>query len=103
MDQRKSGRRGNNEGTIVQLPNGKWRGRIMVGYLPNGKSDRRSVTASTRKEVQQKLRALVAQKETGRLAEQAKEKGTEVLSRVVERAMIRQPSEPPRWRCRARP
>ena len=27
----------------------------------------------------------------------------EVLSRVVDRAMIRQPSEPPRWRCRARP
>ena len=26
----------------------------------------------------------------------------EVLSRVVERAMIRQPSEPPRWRSRAR-
>jgi three-Cys-motif partner protein len=26
----------------------------------------------------------------------------EILSRVVERAMIRQPSEPPRWRCRAR-
>ena len=27
---------------------------------------------------------------------------SEILSRVVERAMIRQPSEPPRWRCRAR-
>jgi integrase len=75
-EQRKAGRRGNNEGTIVQLPNGKWRGRIMVGYLPNGKPDRRSVTGTTRKEVQQKLRALVGQKETGRLAERAKEKGT---------------------------
>jgi len=27
---------------------------------------------------------------------------SEILSRVVDRGMIRQPSEPPRWRCRAR-
>jgi integrase len=73
---RNSGRRGNNEGSIVQLPNGKWRGRIMLGYLPNGKPDRRSVTCDTWKEAQRQLRALVAQKESGRLAEREKQKGS---------------------------
>src|SRR5688572_31998977 len=69
-------KRGNAEGTIDQRPNGTWRGRIMVGYLPNGKPDRRTVSAATRREVQTKLRALVAQKAEGRLAEKAKEKDT---------------------------
>src|SRR5436190_21732085 len=69
-------KRGNTEGTIDQRPNGSWRGRIMVGYLPNGKPDRRTVSATTRREVQAKLRALLSQKAEGRLAEKAKEKDT---------------------------
>jgi hypothetical protein len=37
-----------------------------------------------------------------RTLEQVAARMREVLSRVVDRAMIRQPSEPPRRRCRAR-
>jgi len=69
-------KRGNAEGTIDQRSNGTWRGRIMVGYLPNGKPDRRTVSAPTRREVQAKLRALLTQKADGRLADKAKEKDT---------------------------
>src|SRR4051794_18428903 len=69
-------KRGNTEGTIDQRPNGTWRGRIMVGYLPNGKPDRRTVSAATRRDVQSKLRALLAQKTEGRLVEKTKEKDT---------------------------
>jgi integrase len=76
QDKGKARKRGNTEGTIDQRANGSWRGRIMVGYLPNGKADRRTVSGTTRKEVQDRLRALVAQKTEGRLAEKAKEKDT---------------------------
>jgi integrase len=72
--ERKAHKRGNSEGTIDQRPNGTWRGRIMVGRLPNGNPDRRTVSGATRKEVQVKLRALLAQKAEGRLTEKAKEK-----------------------------
>ena len=58
QDKSKARKRGNTEGTIDQRPNGSWRGRIMIGYLPNGTADRRTVSGATRKEVQDKLRAL---------------------------------------------
>jgi integrase len=48
----------------------------MVGYLPNGTADRRTVSGATRKEVQDKLRAIVTQQSEGRLADRQKEKGT---------------------------
>src|SRR5437868_936323 len=76
QDKSKARKRGNTEGTIDQRPNGSWRGRIMIGYLPNGTADRRTVSGATRKEVQDKLRAIVAQQSEGRLADRQKEKGT---------------------------
>jgi len=75
-DSKRPGRRSNNDGTIVRLPNGTYRGRIMVGYLPNGKPDRRSVTRDTEKEVRQEFRAILRQMEQGRVADRDKEKGT---------------------------
>jgi integrase len=48
----------------------------MVGYLPNGKPDRRTVSGTTRKDVQSKVRALLAQKAAGRIAERAKANDT---------------------------
>lgn len=58
-------KRGNSEGTIDQRPSGTWRGRIMVGYLPDGKPDRRTVSGATRKEVQKQLRELQQRAEIG--------------------------------------
>lgn len=69
-------KRGNCEGAIDQRPSGAWRGRIMVGYLPNGKADRRTVSGKTRQEVQKKLRDLLRRAETGQLAEREKENDT---------------------------
>jgi integrase len=52
------GKRGNNEGTIRQRPDGRWEARYTVGVLANGKPDRRSVYGKTRKEVADKLSTL---------------------------------------------
>jgi integrase len=48
-------RRGNGEGTIYRRSDGRWEGRIDLGYV-NGRRVRRSVYGRTRREVQEKLR-----------------------------------------------
>ena len=45
-------KRGNGDGSISRLPNGKWRGQVMDGYKPNGKRNIVSFTAPTKGEVQ---------------------------------------------------
>ena len=57
--QGRTGRRGNGEGSIYQLPDGRWRGSVFLGYR-DGKPHRKYVTRRTR--------ALVAA-EIGRLLE----------------------------------
>lgn len=52
-------KRGNGEGSINQLADGRWQGRIMVGYDPiTGKPNRKAVYGKTQKEVREKLSAL---------------------------------------------
>ena len=51
-------RRGNNEGSIFQRPNGMWSGMATVGYDENGKIIRKAVYGRTRLEVAQKLTEL---------------------------------------------
>lgn len=51
-------RRGNNEGSIYQRPNGAWSGMATVGYDENGKIKRKAVYGKTRMEVAQKLTEL---------------------------------------------
>ena len=55
------------EGTLRQRADGRWEGRIVIGYNENGDPKTKSVTAKTKFECEEKLKAL---KETlGRVAE----------------------------------
>ena len=53
-------RRANGEGSIYQLPNGKWRGAVSVGYTVAGKRVRKTVTARTKQLVAKRLDELKA-------------------------------------------
>src|SRR3990172_9099084 len=59
-------RRGNNEGTIKQRSNGKWRAQVNIN------SERFSFTGNTRKEAQDWLREMSNQSEKGMRATEAK-------------------------------
>jgi integrase len=55
-------KRCNGEGNITYLDNkGLWMGRIMVGYKPDGKINRKTVYGKTKKEVSEKLREIATQ------------------------------------------
>ena len=54
-------RRGNGEGTIYQLPDGRWRGQVLIA------GRRHSASGRTRKEVQTKLRQLLGDVDRGLL------------------------------------
>ena len=62
-------RRGNNEGTIIKRKDGRWEGKIIVGYRPDGQPKRRSVYGKTRQEVVEKLHALRSDLYTGVLSD----------------------------------
>jgi integrase len=66
---RKAGKRGHGEGSIRQLPSGKWQARLMVGYRPDGKPDIRSETRDTQKQAIAALRDLQRRAETGHLGD----------------------------------
>jgi len=57
-------RRGKGEGTIVKRADGRWEGRIDLGYI-EGKRVRKSVYGRTRREVQEKLARIVADLQRG--------------------------------------
>lgn len=67
--QRPPRKRGDGEGSIDEVREGLWRGRVMVGYKPDGKPDRRVIYGKTRAEVQRKLRELARQAEQGMLGD----------------------------------
>ncbi len=68
----KKRRRGNGEGSIYQSADGRWVGRITVGYDALGKRRRRAVYGWTKREVQEKLARLQSQKLEGTLGELCK-------------------------------
>jgi hypothetical protein len=51
-------RRGNGEGSIYQMSDGRWRAAVSIGYQ-GGKFKRKTLTAATRREVQDKLTDLL--------------------------------------------
>ena len=53
---RKPHRRGRGEGTITQLPDGRWRARLSLGKRKDGKRRRRVFYGKTKAEVLEKLR-----------------------------------------------
>ncbi|RZU51596.1 site-specific recombinase XerD [Krasilnikovia cinnamomea] len=60
-------RRGHGEGSIYQLPDGRWRGAVDLGWL-NGKRRRKYVTRKTRADVAKALLELTALAEAGKLS-----------------------------------
>lgn len=56
-------RRGNNEGSITQLPDGRWQARIT--YYEGGKRRRKAFYGATRKEAQEKLLQALADLQRG--------------------------------------
>lgn len=54
-------RRSNGEGSFTQLPNGKWRCQIMVGYTDEGKKIVKSFMAPTKAEVRKKMQDYLVQ------------------------------------------
>lgn len=58
---KKTKSRGNGEGSIYQLPNGKWRAAVTVGVSTGGKSKRKTKTCATRKLASNWLKRLLAE------------------------------------------
>lgn len=77
-----AGKRGHGEGSIGMIADGRWRGRVMVGYRMDGKPDRRVVYGRTRAECQKKLDDLRSRAATGQLGDAAKER--ELVSQYLE-------------------
>jgi hypothetical protein len=69
-----AGRRKNGAGTIRECKDGRWEGRIIIGYDDNGKAKTKSVFAPTKTECAKKLKELQNESYhiTGRLPTQAK-------------------------------
>jgi integrase len=63
---RRSGRRGNGEGSVYQLPDGRWRGSVFLGYR-QGKPHRKYVTRRTRAEAAAEIRRLIEAQRQGQL------------------------------------
>jgi integrase len=57
-------RRGNNEGSIFQLPDGRWCGFVHLGY-ENGKRKRKKIEGQTRAEVQNRVGKALAEVRQG--------------------------------------
>ncbi len=58
-------KRGQNEGSIRQRKDGTWEARYTIGVKENGKPNRKSVYAKTRKEVKDKLNAILLSLKNG--------------------------------------
>ena len=66
MTGKRAGRRGNGEGSIYQLPDGRWRGSVFLGYR-DGKPHRKYVTRRTRTEVASDIRRLLEAHRQGQI------------------------------------
>lgn len=65
--QEKKNKRGHHEGTICQLADGRYQGRIMIGLNPETKKPvRKAVYGKSSKEVRDKLKAIREQMENGK-------------------------------------
>ena len=66
MTNRRTGRRGNNEGTIFQRADGRWSAGVSDGYTAAGRARRVYVYGRTRGEVAGKLRDMQRRRDDGR-------------------------------------
>ncbi len=61
--------KGNGQGTVEQLPSGRWRWRVSVGMDSNGQQIRRSGTAINKTEANRALSRAIADRDRGLLAQ----------------------------------
>lgn len=59
------GKRAHGEGTISRRKDGRWEGRVSIGYKPDGKPKRHVVYGATQGEAREKLEAIKRQLATG--------------------------------------
>lgn len=77
-------RRGRSEGSIFQRADGTWAASLSLGYDDKGKRKRRVVYGDTKKEVQEKLRALQNAAVNGQLADAGTLTVAQYLARWLE-------------------
>src|SRR3990170_2325642 len=58
-------RRLNGDGTVYPTKDGRWRGRLFLGYRPDGNPEHKYVSARTRAEADAKLEDLKRQRDGG--------------------------------------
>lgn len=68
----KKKRRGNGEGSIIELKNGKWKGQITIGKKPDGKPNVISFYAQSQKEAQVKMNEIKYQRDKGTFVQPTK-------------------------------
>ncbi len=71
---RQAHKRADGEGSISPYHKGGWRGRLMVGYKPDGKPDVREAYGKTQQECRRKLAELRHRAEQGGLGTRAADK-----------------------------
>lgn len=86
-------KRANGEGSLYQTKAGKWIGALTVGYTPDGKQVRQTVSGDTRKEVREKLDALIRQRDNGLPVRLEKQTVKQFLERWLE-DIIKQRDKP---------
>src|SRR5215210_3646485 len=69
-------KRGHGDGSIKQLPTGRWTGSIMLGRRADGKPDRPKVYGKTRTDVRDKLHELKRKADEGTRLDPRKERET---------------------------
>lgn len=65
-EKRKGRRRGNGEGSVYRLPDGRWRGSVFLGYR-QGKPHRKYITRRTRAEIVVEIRRLLEARHQGQV------------------------------------
>jgi integrase len=88
----KKRRRGHGEGSIYRRSDGRWCSVVDLGYI-NGKRVRKTVYGKTRKEVADKLPALLTAQKQGVALPTSQTKVSEFLARWLEEAV--KPSNAP--------
>lgn len=58
-------RRGNNEGSITQRKDGRWEGKVSLGFRPDGTRIRKSVYGKTKTDVRNQMNALIREHAAG--------------------------------------
>jgi integrase len=90
-------KRGHREGSIKQLSNGRWQGRVMLGRRADGRPDRPWVYGKTRAEVVRKVAEARRQAEQGDRADTTKERQTVAQFMITWLAAARTSTRPQTW------